>query len=178
MLTLQDQQTGSEKMTLPQIEKTAGLFADTFEQLSAIAREKQDAINAIEEKYETSLRMACHRARVRLLALNKAIADNQELFTAPRTYVFRGIKFGMRKLSDELTIPDEELTLALIHKHMEIPEGYINVKESIDREAVKTLSPETLTKLGCALVTGIDSVTVKPASSEMDKAIMSLLDTE
>lgn len=109
-------------------------------------------------------------------ALETAIEQNRGLFSKPRTYVFAGIKVGLKKGNGAVEWEDDAKVVKLIRKYLpDQAETLIKTTEVPVADTLKTLSAEILAKLGCTVEKTGDHIYVKVADGHVDKLVKALL---
>ena len=110
-------------------------------------------------------------------ALEEALEESPELFERPRTREMAGIEVGYRKQPGRFDVPDADATIARIRaKHPKLAASLINVKESLDKAAMRKVDAGTLAQVGVTIVDVDDEVVIRVAGGDVDKLVAALLD--
>ena len=173
MISLNENLGGS--VSLAEIEKHAKAYADIRDQRNTLVAEANEKIERIKRDLLPVLRKLTAREAEKFSALYAAIEAAPELFTAPRTQVFHGLKVGFQKGKGKLEIADPARTLQKIKEVLDCPENYIRVEESPNREALMQLPAADLKKLGATITDTGDVVVIKPTDGALDKIAKALL---
>lgn len=118
-------------------------------------------------------RVAKHRETLR-----QALKNNPQLFEKPRTTVFDGIKVGLTKKRGKVQFDDEEKVIQRIKKLLPEDQAELLIrrgKESVHKPAVYDLAAADCKRLGIRIEDDSDEPVIKPADTDIDKMIESLL---
>jgi phage host-nuclease inhibitor protein Gam len=161
---------------LTDIEKRAKAFADARAEVSSIVTVLNDGIDALKRDNMPALKRCIAKVAERHDNLRALIDANPQLFTKPKTVVFHGVKVGFAKGKGGISFDDEAQVVKLIKKHLpDQAEVLIITKEKPARDALAQLSAADLKKIGCTVVNTGDQVVIKPADSEVDKLVDTLI---
>lgn len=172
-------------------EATAATLPATMDDIVALARayaRSRDALEAAGEEIKELQRKAV-RSRIRGLrgrvaetaaahdALSAAIKARPDLFVRPRTVAVDGVKFGFRKQAGAIEIGDEGQAIKrLRQKFPDREEATINVKESLDKKALRKMPAADLARIGVSIDSPVDHVVIDVAESDIDKLVAALID--
>ena len=158
------------------VEKRAKAYADARAEVAETVSTLNGGIEALKREYLPTLKRAVSRAADKFDNLRGLIDANPQLFQKPRTVVFHGIEVGFGKGKGGIKFDDAEQVVKLIKKHLpEQADVLIITKESPAKDALAQLSAADLKKIGCTVVNTGDAVVIKPADSEVDKLVDTLL---
>ncbi|MBF0516360.1 MAG: hypothetical protein HQK97_04450 [Nitrospirae bacterium] len=163
-------------MTLGEIEKQTKEYADAWklwkERIEALEAEKEAAVR----KHIHGIKNALNKVKEKRGTLSAAIESAPELFERPRTLVVHGIKVGLQKSKGTLECDDKNKTISLIKKHLsDQVETLINIKETLSKTAMLSLSAAELKKVGAQITDTGDKVVIKSTDSEIEKLLKVLL---
>ncbi|MCY4548156.1 MAG: hypothetical protein OXC28_07300 [Defluviicoccus sp.] len=157
----------------------------------ALARDYARARDALEDTAEEirDLQRKAIRSRIRGLrgrvadaaaahdALRAAIGARPDLFVRPRTVAVDGVKFGWRKQAGALDIGDEAQAIARLRKLFPDREAAtVNVRESLDKKALRKMPGGELARLGVAIADPVDEIVIAVAESDVDRLVAALID--
>ena len=160
-----------------------------MDDIVALARSYAKARNALEDTGEEikELRRKAVASRIRGLrsriaeaaaahdALCDAIEARPDLFVRPRTAAVDGVKFGYRKQAGAIEIADEEKAIGRLREKFPDREATtVNVKETLDKKALRKMTAGDLAKLGISIDAPTDAVVIDVAESDVDKLIAAL----
>lgn len=163
--------------TLNDIEQLAERYAKARRTLSSTVTELQQRIEAIKAEYIDAIRHEVGVAAEAHDELRAAIEAAPQLFDKPRTRVLSGVKVGITKQRGQVEMDDESKVIERIRTLLpaEQAELLIRVRESVQKSAVYDLTAADLKRLGIRITDDCDQVLIKPADSEVDKLVNSLL---
>ena len=108
-------------------------------------------------------------------ALGDAIEARHDLFQRPRTVAIDGVKFGLRKQPGAVEIGDEARAIRRLRDKLPShADAVINVKETLDRKALRKLTAAELAKIGVTIDRTTDAVTITRPAGDLDKFIDAL----
>ena len=161
---------------LTDIEKRAKAFADARAEVTGIVTVLNDGIDALKRDNLPALKRCIAKVAERHDNLRALIDANPQLFTKPKTVVFHGVKVGFAKGKGGIKFDDAEQVVKLIKKHLpEQADVLIITKETPAKDALAQLSAAELKKIGCTVVKTGEQVVIKPADSEVDKLVDTLI---
>jgi phage host-nuclease inhibitor protein Gam len=161
---------------LTDIEKRAKAFADARAEVSSIVTVLNDGIDALKRDNMPALKRCIAKVAERHDNLRALIDANPQLFVKPKTVVMHGVKIGFAKGKGGISFDDPAQVVKLIRKHMpEQADVLIITKESPAKDALAQLSAAELKKIGCHVVNAGEQVVIKPADSEVDKLVDTLI---
>ena len=142
--------------------------------------ERLDQIRARREKYSRRLLPGLgERSAALSAALDTVIDwidDHRDLFVRPRTRELAGVKVGLRKLPGRYVIADEAATVRLIREKLPARAAtLVQVRETVVREPLKTLTAAELAAVGIALEHPDDEVVVRTPKDDLEKLVDALL---
>lgn len=110
-------------------------------------------------------------------ALRDAIASRPDLFARPRTQAVDGVKFGLRKQPGAVTVRNEARAIERLRRLLpEHAAACINVKESLDRKALRKLAAGELAQIGVRIDSVADEVTISEPASDCAKLMAALIE--
>ncbi len=161
---------------LTDIDKRARAFADARAEVAAVVTVLNDGIDALKRESMPALKRGIARVAERHDHLRGIIEANPQLFTKPKTVVLHGVKVGFAKGKGGISFDDPAQVVKLIRKHLpEQADVLIITKESPAKDALAQLSAAELKKIGCTVVNTGEQVVIKPADSEVDKLVDTLI---
>ncbi|MGS5089035.1 host-nuclease inhibitor Gam family protein [Hydrogenophaga sp. A37] len=161
---------------LTDIEKRAKAFADARAEVTGIVTVLNDGIDALKRDNLPALKRCIAKVAERHDNLRALIDANPQLFTKPKTVVFHGVKVGFAKGKGGIKFDDAEQVVKLIKKHLpDQADVLIITKETPAKDALAQLSAADLKKIGCTVVNTGEQVVIKPADSEVDKLVDTLI---
>ena len=165
---------------MPTMKDIDALTAELAKQRSALGQTVhayQNDLEAAKEKHLEAMRTASKTAAAAWEVLLAALKAAPELFTKPRSVVLHNIKLGWQKGKGGLEISDADNTVALIKRHFpDQVKTLIAVREVPVRDALAQLSAADLKRLGVKVVDTDDQPFIRPADSDTDKLVRSLID--
>ncbi len=163
--------------TLSDIEILTADYAKHHRAIYRALEKLQRDVEAIQEKANPSLRRHVEKAITAKAALTDAINSAPELFNAPRTRIFHGVKIGLNKGKDTTSISDEAETIRRIRNQLpkDQAEQLISVKESVFKPGLASYQLSDLRRLGITYHKGNDAVVIKVMDDAIEKAVASLL---
>ena len=161
---------------LTDVENRAKLFADARAEVSNIVTVLNDGIDALKRDNMPALKRCIAKVAERHDNLRALIDANPQLFTKPKTMVFHGVKVGLAKGKGGIAFDDAAQVVKLIKKHLpDQADVLIITTEKPAKEALSQLSADLLKKIGCTVIKSGDQVVIKPADSEVDKLVDTLI---
>lgn len=163
--------------SMDEIEALARGYAKARDALEDTA----DEINDLQRKAVASrmrgLRNRIAEAAAARDALQAAIEARPDLFVRPRTVAVDGVKFGYRKQAGALDLGDEAKAIERLRKLFPAREAAtVNVKESLDKKALRKMPAADLARIGVTIGNPVDDVVIVVAESDVDKLIGFLSD--
>ena len=108
--------------------------------------------------------------------LRACIESDPGMWDSPRTRSLHGVKLGMRKLPDKVSI-DPALAIPLVRELLPGKKRLLlNETVKLNMKAVGNLKASDLAKIGGSVEAGADVVTISIAKSDFDKLVEALLD--
>lgn len=161
---------------LTDIEPSTKAFADARARVAEIVAELNAGIDALKRDHMPDLKRAIARAAERHDQLKQIIEANPALFQRPRTVVYHGVKVGYQKGKGGIAFDDAAQVVRLVKKHFpEQADVLIVTTERPNKDAISQLSAADLKRIACSVVDAGDMVVIKPADSEVDKLVDTLL---
>lgn len=161
---------------MAEIDAAAAAYADAHEALSARVAQVEEEVRAVHARHAAAVRELAEAEAARKRELVRAVDRNRTLFTKPKSRSFYGVKVGVRKGQDTLSLGDEDRLIDRIKDLL--PEKYGQlVKESFSvvRSAIKTLSEQDLQRLGVRYVAGADEPFASVEKGDAGKAAEAIL---
>lgn len=165
----------------------------TMEDIVALARDYAAAREALESSAEEIRHLQRRAVRSRLRGLRTRVAETAAahdalaaairaapgLFVKPRTVAVDGVKFGFRKQTGALEVGDEAEAIKLLRrKFPDRAEAAVNVKETLDKKAIRKMPAADLARIGVSIDDPTDEVVIAVAESDVDKLVEALLEDE
>lgn len=161
---------------LTDIEKRAKAFADARAEVAETVTTLNTGIEALKREHLPSLKRSIAKVAERYDNLRGIIDANPQLFQRPKTVVFHGVKVGFTKSKGSIKFDSAEHVVKLIKKHLPDQADVLIVKkETPAKDALANLSAADLKKIGCTVTNTGDVVVIKPADSEVDKLVDTLI---
>jgi hypothetical protein len=165
----------SPKERFKKIEDLAVKYSNDYNHLAALEIDLKAELQKLSQKYSTPMNELTTSLSVTHAALYEEVMNNKDLFVKPKTKVFANIKVGLRKESDKIVVSDKDNTIKLIEKfYPDKSNILIKTEKSIVSGAIKTLTNEELTKIGCYKTTGIEQPVVGNLNNDLEKYIAAL----
>lgn len=147
---------------------------------------REDTTDEIVELSRKAVRHRLRALRNRIVdeaaaedALRSAIETRPDLFTRPRTLAVDGVKFGYRKQTGAIEVGDEAKAIGRLRQKFPDREAtLINVKETLDRKALRKLPAADLAKIGVTIDSASDEVFISVAPRDVDKVVQALLEDQ
>lgn len=163
-------------MQLGEVERLTKSYADAYGVLVGIVAELNDEIEQLKRGHLAAIRRAVRSAAERKAELSAAIKEGPELFIKPRTYVFHGVKVGMRRDGGDIEWQNEEDVVRLIKKHFaDRVDELIRTTEKPSKSVLESLPPADLKRIGVTSVEAHDEVVIAPTDTNVDKIVSALL---
>lgn len=169
-------QTKKYQPKMRDVEAQTKRFAKAHKKLEAALAKLNAQIQKAKKKHYADLETLAGVAGIEKGRLATLITLCAELFKEPRTQVFHSVKVGLRQEALTVGVPDEKATIDAIRK--EFPARFkelVDTVESVKVSALKTLNDEDLAKVHAVRLGGNDTIVIKPAGSDVDKAIAAIL---
>lgn len=161
---------------LTDIDQRAKAFAEARAEVAGIVSYLNEAIAELKAERMPELKKSIARVAERHDRLKSIIDANPQLFVKPKTVVMHGVKVGYAKGKGGITFDNAEQVVKLIKKHLpEQADVLIITKETPAKDALANLTAQDLKKIGCTVVNSGDQVVIKPADSEVDKLVDTLI---
>ena len=164
-------------MTMTDLQKLAARLGEVHNELSTIIARLQLKQNALMQDALPGIRRCVNSAIDKTALLALGVAENPGLFDKPKSQVFEGIRFGLRKGSGGISWEDDDQVVALIQKHFTKDEAELLIKTTRKpiKSALNDLDVADLKKIGCNVEGTSDVVFVKPVDTAIDKIVNALL---
>lgn len=173
---LSSNEPGGTAVTLGQIEMQCAELDGADKDMRGLVEQLETDLAAVKAKHLPKLkRQAAAVARLEA-DLYSLIERGPHLFERPRTITLHGIKVGFSVAEGKLTwnCEDETLLARLKNQYGKFADDYIQVKESVRKDALKDLTATSLAKLGCTIAGAGDQVVLKRVDSDIEKLINKL----
>lgn len=134
-------------------------------------------MEAIKRKHLPALKRQAGVVANRQADLQSAIETATELFTKPRTLTLNGIKIGFTNSVGSIVWDDDDQVVSLIKKQR--PEDAATLVRTFtepNKNALKSLPPAELKKLGCRVEGAGDVVVLKRVAGDVEKLVTNLID--
>ncbi|MCX7806862.1 MAG: hypothetical protein N3A38_16995, partial [Planctomycetota bacterium] len=154
-------------MTLADIEKVTGAYAEQRARLAELVAELEGEIAALKRRRMPAIRAAAEEAARRREAVEEAVAAAPDLFVRPRSLIIRGIRVGFEKGRGRIEVPDPEATIKRIKQRY--PDEwvlYVHVRETPNKDALRSLPADELRRLGVHIEDAADRIVVRATDSE------------
>lgn len=163
---------------LIEIELLTKRYADALNDLTGLATDAMEEINAAKRKRLTRLRNLAGKVSAARAELIAAIEAHPSLFKRPKTRDFYGIRVGWMKRKGSLKYKDADVLVKRIKT--ELPdqvETLIQRKETPVKAALQQLSAAVLKKLGVRVEDDSDEPFIKTRETEVLKQINAWLES-
>ncbi len=160
---------------MAEIMRLAGRLAAATEATETLADEiRTDQRKALRARLRTLQRRIADQAAAEE-SLRDAIEARHDLFQRPRTVAHEGVKFGLRKQPGAVEIGDEARAIQRLRDKLpEHADAVINMRETLDRKALRKLTAGELAKIGVAIDRTTDAVTITRPATDLEKFIDAL----
>jgi hypothetical protein len=163
-------------VTIADIEKRAAVHASARAELANELDALRNELESTKKKHIRSIKILAAAAAQTEADLRTAIEMAPELFKRPKTLTLHGIKVGYRTAHGKIVFEDEETTIKLIRRHFKDKEDLlIRVKESVNKDGLKTLTEAELSKASCRVAGAGDRVVLEPVDDEVEKLVSKLI---
>jgi len=163
-------------MSITEIQNLTKRLSDARASVSEIVSDVVAEQEAVLRRALPLIKARLARAADRHAALHAAIANSQDLFVAPRTHVFHGIKVGLTKGKGKIEFEDEDQVIKNIHRKLPGQvDTLINITESVMKTALKNLSVADLKSIGCTVEETGDQIVIHATDKAVDKTVKALL---
>jgi phage host-nuclease inhibitor protein Gam len=151
-------------------------YADAREALAFELAAMNGEIEAVKRGFVPKIKRLFAKMADKKSELAGVIAANKELFDKPKTQVMHGIKIGYRKKTGETIILSQEQTIALIRKKFSKEQAklMIQTKESVIKDALKSLTAADLKAIGVEIKADVDELVISATDGEIDKIIAAM----
>ena len=175
MLSLTES-AGNRATTLATLEPLARSFAAEHHRLADLMQDFDSQVEQLKRRYAPHLRARVAAAAQARQLLHTAIAGSPGLFVKPRTLVLHGVKLGFQKGRGGIEFDDADKVLALLRKKFGAgAPAYIRTTETPDKKMLAELTVTELKQIGCTVTDTSDTVVIKPADSEIERTVATLL---
>ncbi len=170
----------SKKPEMTDIETAAAEFAAANAEMARLVGEAGEAIGTIRHKYSTPLKDAYAAVKMKRKALERLIDRRRDLFVRPRTRILHGIRLGVTKDRGAVHYDcDEDVMVARIRATLgDKAEDLIAITEKPIKKQLALQDEKVLRKLGVEVREDTDSVLIKPAANDVEKAAQAFLEGE
>ena len=160
---------------MAEIMRLAGRLAAATEATETLADEiRTEQRKALRARLRTLQRRIADQAAAEE-TLRDAIDARHDLFQRPRSVAVDGVKFGLRKQPGAVDIGDEARAIQRLRDKLpQHADALVNVKETLDRKALRKLTAGELAKIGVAIDRTTDAVTITRPASDLEKFIDAL----
>ncbi len=165
------------EISLATIETAAKAFAADRAELATCVENLNTTIESLKRHAIPQIKRRVNAAAQSQATLAALVDQSRHLFIQPRTVIFHGIKVGLQKGRGGIEWDDEAKVIALIEKHFTTAEADLLIKTTRKpiKKALEDLDIATLKKIGCRIEDTGDQILIKPADSQVDKLVNSLL---
>lgn len=166
----------SSSFTMAEIETAAYQLSKTRDELSDIVTELQDQIRQLQRRRAAHIKRLVDQLAKLHDGLHSMIDASRPMFDKPRSYVFHGIKCGLKKGRGGIDFDDADHVVELIKKKLpEQADVLIRRTEEPNVKALEELSADDLKRIGCTITSTGDVVVIKPVDGLVEKFITALL---
>jgi phage host-nuclease inhibitor protein Gam len=170
------EQVAGTNVTLAKIETGAQNYERESAMLEQLIADLERDFETVKQKHLRNIKRQAGVVANCEAELHTLIEAGPGLFIKPRTITIHGIKLGFMSSTGRLEFDDEETVIALIKKHRkDDADSFIRRKESVNKDALKTLDVADLRKLGCVIEDAGDVVVLKRVAGEVEKLINKLI---
>jgi phage host-nuclease inhibitor protein Gam len=170
------EQVARRNVTLAQIETFTQSYERESVTLESMISDLEKDLEAAKQKHLRNIKRQAGVVANCEAELRSLIESGAELFTKPRTITVHGVKVGYTTSTGRLEFDDEETVIALIKKfRKDDADSFIRRKESVNKDALKTLEIADLRKLGCVIEDSGDVVVLKRVAGDVEKIINKLI---
>jgi hypothetical protein len=163
--------------TLGDIETRCAKYEDESTTLEAMIAELETDLEAVKNKHLRALKRQASVVAGCEAELIGAVETSPGLFVKPRTLTLHGVKVGLTTSVGKVAFDDEETVVKLVKKMFDsVAPDYIHTSEVPNKDALRTLDPKLLNKLGCRIDGAGDVVLVKRTAGDVEKLLTKLKD--
>jgi hypothetical protein len=164
-------------MNMTELQKLAAKLGEVRNELSTIIARLQIKQSELMQDALPGIRRCVNSAADKTALLINGVDENRALFDKPKSQVFEGIRFGLRKGSGGISWEDDDQVVALIQKHFAKDEAELLIKTTRKpiKSALNDLDVADLKKIGCTVEGTSEVVFVKPVDTAVDKIVNALL---
>ena len=175
MISIIDQ-TACRPVNLATIEKSCQAYESDAAELETSIRALELELEQVKSRHLGKIKRQAAAVATSEAALRNQIEASPGLFIKPRTLTIHGIKVGYTTSKGSVVFADEESVIKRIRQFLAGEEDtYIRTKESVDKDAVRTLDAADLKRIGCTIEGQGDTVVVTRTSGEVEKLINKLV---
>lgn len=134
-------------------------------------------LEIVKQKHLPGLKKQAAKLAAREAELFSAVEASPELFEKPKTLVIAGTKIGFANSIGSVTFEDEALVVDKIAEHF--PKRFkdlVKTEQTPRKDALRTLAPDDLAKLGCTITGDGPTVIVKRVAGDIEKLINKLIE--
>lgn len=168
-----------ESDQLNQITSFATVLEVQSAKLDSLVAELESDLEEVKRRHLKRIKSQAGVVASAEAVLRSSVEANPELFRKPRTLTVSGIKFGYTTSDGRVTYTDADAVIRAIRRKFtdEVADGLIRTKEEPNKDAIKALSAEDRTAIGCTIEGAGEMVLVKRTAGEIDAMINKLMRT-
>ncbi|MDE2107057.1 MAG: host-nuclease inhibitor Gam family protein [Patescibacteria group bacterium] len=170
------EKVAGRKITPAQIETGCERYEKASAVLEQLIADLELDLAAVKQKHLRAIKKQAAEVAACQAELGSLVESAPELFTKPRTITVHGIKVGFILSAGRLEFDDEATVISLIKKlRKDDADLFIRSTDEVNKDALKTLTPAELKKLGCWIEGAGDMVVLKRVAGEVEKLINKLI---
>jgi hypothetical protein len=163
-------------ITIGEIDAACAKLEMPLEELKKLITTVQRRQRAILDDALPEIRRQTKLAAERKSQLREMIEIGKSLFEKPRTHILHGIKVGYRKLEGGVEFDDPDAIVARIHTLFpKRVADLLHVKETPDKDALRSLPAADLMRLGVELRHDSDEIVIKVVDGDVERIVAALL---
>lgn len=161
---------------LERINFAASDYLEASVALADLSRDIEAGHDAVNEQYESDLGSALSTLLKAKTKLEIRIQGSPELFEKPKTIVFDGVKFGLKKGPGVMNMPSDKVLLKRLKaNHKDVFDNLPRDPKVPGKSFFKNWSVKALRALGIGISGAKDVVTIALVQSETEERIETLL---
>lgn len=143
---------GRSPLTYPELEPLCAGYNAECVKLEDMTAALEADLEIVKQRHLRALKRQAALVAAREAELHSAVESSPRLFARPRTTVLHGTKIGYTTSVGSVTFDDEARVVQLIEKHFgERFDELVKTERTPRKDALRTLSPTELAKLGCRI---------------------------
>lgn len=169
--------TAARSLAINLMEPLCAAYDAECVELDIRIAELEADLETVKQKHLPGLKKQAAKLAAAEAELYNAVENAPDLFEKPKTLVIAGTKIGFSNSVGSIVVDDESQTVKLVEKHF--PDRFdelVKTERTPRKDALRTLEPKELARLGCRIEGCGPVVIVKRVAGDVEKLINKLIE--